>query len=314
MTHQTDDVQATCPEPTLLAAYVDGRLDEARRRAVEAHLADCAACRDTVTESMDLLDELVEPAPTVVHLPVSRDAVAPRWTRPAPLLALAASLVIVTAAASWWYARTAIDVVGLRANLVEVVRERPYDGRFSAFDYARVAPVLRSAERRSTDPTVRAAVAAIEEAAAGSASPDARALLAVALAIDGRLDDARTAIDAALARDASRADWHADRAAILVALAERGDETALDEAIRAADRAVSIDPAHPAALFNRALALDARVGLLTDRTGTDAEVAAARAAAIEAWTQYLAHDASSPWAADARASLERLRASTPLQP
>jgi len=313
MTHPTDAVQATCPEPTLLAAFVDRRLDDARRRAVEAHLVDCAACRDIVIESTELLDELVAPAPRVVSLAVERDAVARRWTRPAPLLALAASIVLVTAA-SWWYARTSVDVVGLRASLVDAVRERPYDARFNAFAYAPVAPVLRSAERRSTDPGVRAAVATIEQAAGRSSSPEARALLAVAFAVDGRLDDAREAIDEALAHDPSRADWHADRAAILLALAERGNDAALDDAIRAADRAVAIAPAHLAALFNRALALDLRADVVIERGGAEGEIAAARAAAVDAWTQYLVHDSSSPWAEDARTRLERRRASTTPRP
>lgn len=35
-------------DPETVAAYVDGTLDRTRRAAVEAHLADCDACRDEV--------------------------------------------------------------------------------------------------------------------------------------------------------------------------------------------------------------------------------------------------------------------------
>lgn len=36
----------TCDEvQRLLSAYIDGELDEARRRAVEEHLKECESCR-----------------------------------------------------------------------------------------------------------------------------------------------------------------------------------------------------------------------------------------------------------------------------
>jgi CHAT domain-containing protein len=64
----------------------------------------------------------------------------------------------------------------------------------------------------------------------------------------------------------------------------------LAEALTACDRALSLDPALPEALFNRSLILE-KLGLRDD--------------AREAWTTYLTHD-SGPWAAEAREHIHRL--------
>ncbi len=42
---------AVCPSALELAAYVDGRLEEAERDALEEHLARCAVCRESVDET-----------------------------------------------------------------------------------------------------------------------------------------------------------------------------------------------------------------------------------------------------------------------
>jgi anti-sigma factor RsiW len=79
----------SCPSPLELAAYLDGRLDDAARDAVEAHLADCAACLTAVREVRRLQVETAETTPLVapsvleaakalVKAPARRDR-ADRW-------------------------------------------------------------------------------------------------------------------------------------------------------------------------------------------------------------------------------------------
>lgn len=75
-----------------LAAFVEQRLDDAERRAVLAHLADCEECRAVVAG-------LVQNMPIAVSAAPARF----RWTRPALWLPIAASLTLVIGAA--WLAR-----------------------------------------------------------------------------------------------------------------------------------------------------------------------------------------------------------------
>ena len=52
---QRAETPGDCPGMLDLAAYVDGRLDESHGDAVEAHLAACPACLQTVIETRELL-------------------------------------------------------------------------------------------------------------------------------------------------------------------------------------------------------------------------------------------------------------------
>jgi hypothetical protein len=75
-----------------LAAFVEQRLDDAERRTVIAHLADCAECRAVVAGLTREMPAAASPAAEPV-----------RWTRPALWLPIAASLTLVVGAA--WLAR-----------------------------------------------------------------------------------------------------------------------------------------------------------------------------------------------------------------
>src|SRR5262249_9034669 len=86
-----------------LAAYAAGRLEGEERARVERHLADCAACRDAVSDFRVILDRLAAtapPSPEVAwpryraELRARREARATRswrarWLRPVPLGAAA---------------------------------------------------------------------------------------------------------------------------------------------------------------------------------------------------------------------------------
>jgi anti-sigma factor RsiW len=86
--------------------YVDGRVKESERREMEAHFAECAACRLRVNEFRGvtgLLDELpqIEPSAAFDMRVQARVAAEPAkqswwaWFTPSPRVAFAASMLLV---------------------------------------------------------------------------------------------------------------------------------------------------------------------------------------------------------------------------
>jgi anti-sigma factor RsiW len=86
--------------------YVDGRVKESERREMEAHLAECAACRLRVSEFRGvtgLLDELPQIEPSAafdarVHARVAAEPAKQSWWAwfmPSPRVAFAASMLLV---------------------------------------------------------------------------------------------------------------------------------------------------------------------------------------------------------------------------
>jgi CHAT domain-containing protein len=94
--------------------------------------------------------------------------------------------------------------------------------------------------------------------------------------------------------NATAAAW-SDYSAALYADAAQDDAFQLATALAAADHALDLDPNLPEALFNRALALDAM---------------SLRAAAVDAYKNYLHVDESSPWESEVRSRIERLESSS----
>ena len=90
----------------MMMPFVDGRLKDSERRAVEAHLAECAGCRVRVSEFRavsGLLDELpmIEPSGAFdarVRARVAAEPVKQSWWSvfaPSPRAALAASMLLL---------------------------------------------------------------------------------------------------------------------------------------------------------------------------------------------------------------------------
>jgi hypothetical protein len=94
-----------CHDPEVIVGYVYGELPEAERRAFDAHLATCAACRGEVAELGAMRGHLAAWAPPEPDFAfhIVRGANAPptarRWG-PAPAWGLAAAAVLVLAAAA----------------------------------------------------------------------------------------------------------------------------------------------------------------------------------------------------------------------
>lgn len=92
-----------CDERDQLMDYVYGEGDPETRRATEAHLQSCAACRDAVAAFGDVRQDLLAwdvPAHASVWRPFTPAAARPTWRQaPAWWLAAAASLAIVAGAA-----------------------------------------------------------------------------------------------------------------------------------------------------------------------------------------------------------------------
>lgn len=89
----------------LISRYVDNEADETERAHVEAHLAECAACRDALDGFRAIGDRVREASPAATPERRALDRilgrpVEPLWRRPIPIPAPAfAALLVVLAAA-----------------------------------------------------------------------------------------------------------------------------------------------------------------------------------------------------------------------
>lgn len=100
-------IQFTCDDKQTLVSYLYGEIDHATRKAVEAHLATCAACALEVTTLGDVRSELglwvppeVELDFTIVkrsELPSSNVLRPARWWNTVPVWAQAAAALFVVA-------------------------------------------------------------------------------------------------------------------------------------------------------------------------------------------------------------------------
>jgi tetratricopeptide (TPR) repeat protein len=263
------------PEPEALAAFVEGALNGAELMSVTEHLSDCMECRALLRDAAGISREEARAA-------APRRMSAPWW------LAAAASIVIVAGAV--WMLRLQAHHDPIQQLVAAAPTDRrEMEPRLSGFAWAPLR-VMRGGDEAADPERMRLGGAAGEvlDEAKESTSPESRHAAGVAhLLIDHR-DDAIRELNAA-ARASNDANVWSDLAAAHYAAAMRSDAPQqFAEALKATDRALSLDPELREALFNRALILE-RLGQ--------------RAAALEAWKRYLAADPSSEWAREAREHL-----------
>lgn len=267
-----------CPEPEVLAAFAEGKIERKDLPRIFAHLETCAACRSGVA--------------------AASNAVAParsfRWTLP---LAVAAVIVIAIALVPWTRSfRSPFDRLGKLAPRSARVVETRLSGDIP---WAAYRGPLRATNGAAPDPArlkLGGEVGELVDRADREPTASWQHAAGVGLVMIELPADAVSRLRAAAKLDPNNPRVWSDLAAAQYAAALRLDRPSLyPEALASADQALRLDPELPEALFNRALILE-RLGL--------------KAQAREAWTRYLAVDGSSPWAVEARERLSRLPAST----
>jgi CHAT domain-containing protein len=203
------------------------------------------------------------------------------------LLAAMAGLLVLSGGSPSAPATDLPEIEALRAAFAET---GPLNARITA-DLQ--PPPGRPRDGRAT-PVLRGEAFAAVDRIQNRAGKDPAALHALALAYLA-LEEPRSALltlEELTAREPHRAEAWSDLAAVRFALArETGSVLELLEALEATRRALELDPAHPAALHNRAEALT-RLHL--------------RFQATRAWEAYLKEEPTSPWAEAARARRRQL--------
>jgi tetratricopeptide (TPR) repeat protein len=291
----------THPEPQILAAFLDGTLDDATRREVADHIETCDECLTVIGETARMLDE-EEAVENVVPMhgaaaatatPPAAPAAArpPRRPRPRPWMYLAAAIAII--AISAMFLRTLIfrDPVDDLIRASRSLATRPVEGRLAGFDYApyRVPRSVGDDDEIDSELVRLQSVAGDVIEKNASAARNARrqhAAGVAALMSDGHRDDALPFLIRATELDPHNARYWNDLAVAW------NDARRHRDALRALERAIQIDASDRAARFNLAVTYE-RLG---DKLHADA-----------AYSAYLTLDPSSPWAEDARRDRERLR-------
>lgn len=277
----------SCPDHETLSAFIDDRLDPESRATVVQHLAECGDCRDLVVAANEYARE--EGA--------EQNVVRGGWQRTVVPAAVAAAVVGILFGVPQLRDRL-LGRSGMSQLVAAADRlpERPIDARLSAdFDYrdyiakrGRKEEVAIDAEVAATQ--LRIAALRVEERLEKRSTPENLHAAGVGRLLTNEEQGAVEALERAAQASPDSAAVLSDLAAAYIARGDyrRGD---YERALEAANKAYAIEPA-PAAAWNRALALK-----WLDR----------REAAIEAWKQYLALDSSSPWADEARETLQYLQ-------
>lgn len=286
-----------CPEPEVLAAYVDQGLSLSERARVDAHLTSCRRCIALLAGVARTAADLSVQLPDVDAL---TEATPSRtWRSVAGALAAAAAVIAVLFTPSMlrpWLDRDA----GLVSLVDSVGEHRSVLGRLTGgFPHAPLdRPSAGGQDGRAAETDrVRLITGKIRESFGERLTPSQLHALGVAQLLSGRYDDAAQALLAASREQPANAQYLSDVAAVQLERARTGvrpDD--LPRALAAADRARRLDPSLAEAWFNRALA---------------ASALSLRAEARTSWTEYLKRDSSSRWAAEARTRLEELSKPTP---
>lgn len=268
-----------CPTDETLAAFVEGGVDATTRLEVLAHIEHCSECMAAVLSAN-------------AHLAEARAAAQPQKSRSAWWLAVAAVVLIALVAVPLLRRRAdpLERLVALAPRSARVVEPRLSGG----FAWAPYRGPMRSGDAAADARRLKLGGVAGDaiEAAADDESNDAQHAAGIAMVLIDRPAEGmeRLRVVAERSPQDARA-WNDLAAARTAAAVQLERPSLLPEALAAADRAVRIDPRSAEALFNRALILE--------HLGVTGEARAA-------WERYLAVDATSPWAVEARQRLARL--------
>lgn len=252
-----------CPSDETLAVWFDGKLSAADAEELEAHVAVCSRCAELAAAVAPLLDaaelDVTESGAVGAGVLDSADPRRPPSARVPmirawrPLVALAASVVVLVGIVAVWQMRRgdpARDVATLAALQGE---RRPTHGRLSGFPWAAPSVTYRSgsAAGDATRANLLATAADIARKYQASDDPREAHALGVALLVAGDVDTAvETLAAAAAARPADAAILNDASVAYLERAWARSDAAALEEARRLAERATRLQPDQGAGWFN----------------------------------------------------------------
>lgn len=289
-------IPGACPEPQMLSAYLDGKLDPTERGRIEDHISRCEDCyfvvRETALVWSEVGTEETPPAGTkratpgggeVVQATFGEDAATP--AAPAPVEApvadprrtkassfaryfmpIAATLVVAAGAlALWRQSQTNADP---RAALVAAVGERRFfDARLTGgFKFGERISPRRGGDLGTTgvaDGDWEVLAAAVKVRADLGDRRDVRAMATLAA---GHLFLGEVGAGIQLLQEALVVPGVSDRertrllsdlsGALLIRGIQRNDAGDLERALANADSALRAPDSLPEALHNRALALE----------------------------------------------------------
>ncbi len=277
-----------CPEAETLAAFVDGTLEDAAMREVEAHLLTCEDCSTVAVDAADFNESATQRRAT---------------SGPRRVLWVSGSLAagVLTALVLWRFAgpgsgRTAGSPLRGIAPLLSAAsgEDRTIEARLSGFAWKTLEPRERTAGARpAASLQMLSAAAEVEKEAASHPTAENLHAFGVAHLLLGDLDDAVASLKRAQREDPASAGIAADLGAALLERGDRGGRPEdLLEALSAIEKGLESDTKRAELLFNHAIALEK---LHLDQR------------AIEAWETYLKSADDPAWADEARRRLERLR-------
>jgi tetratricopeptide (TPR) repeat protein len=261
-----------CLDAETIAAFAEGKLKRGEISEVLEHLDRCPTCMSAIGTA----NEVMSGQPRSLR----------RW-----LAAAAVIGAIVIAVPIVQRTREPIH------RLVQLVprEERNVEPRLSGgFAWAPYRGPMRATNQAADVQRMKLMGAAAELIEHADADPGSRHAAGLALVLIDHSDDAIATLKSGAEKSPADAKSWSDLAAAEYSAALRfGRPSLYPEALAHADHALQIDPHLGESLFNRALILE-RLGLTQQ--------------AREAWQRYLAADASSPWANEAREHLARLPA------
>jgi hypothetical protein len=250
-----------------LGRFVEGTLDDAARAAVVEHIADCNECRIVVVD-----------ATVFRQTNVAKATPALTWW-----LSVAAAVVVLIAAGTF-VSNARRDPLAPLAASYQVQKSRPVEARLSGFPYA-PRSVTRGPADETDDEHLKMEGAASDILELRGDDPKTLHAKGIANLVVGNRGEAIAQLSSAAAKDSRNARYWSDLAA-----AQLSNHDAV-HALTSTDRALALDANLAEALFNRSLAAQE-----LDRPD-----------AVAAFRNYLAHDSSSLWAAEARQRVELLR-------
>jgi CHAT domain-containing protein/tetratricopeptide (TPR) repeat protein len=217
------------------------------------------------------------------------------WPKDRRAFGVAATAIIIATVVTllWWRAALRADALTRVSAVALKLPSRPHTGHLAPpFEYR-----ARWSERgpRPDEERSPLATSELKQIAQETSRRDPRYMRAVgdAMLLTGDSDGAIDVLARAANRERSADIWSDLAVAHIAAEEKTGNPLHALDAISAADQALSIDPRHAAATFNRAVALQ-HLGLLQE------------SAAV--WRKYLSLDSHSPWSLEAHTAAQQIEA------